>query len=302
MYENIEELYCKHQSTQKVASIIGCDKSTVGRALKRKGVKLRPPGSHGRKYKLDEAYFDLIDSEEKAYYLGLMYADGANSTTNYQVAIGLQEKDRPTLERMRIALNYEADLEFKKGEQRADSYRLYIYSKYMSRSLAKLGCLSPKSLTLVFPTFLLPGLIRHFIRGYVDGDGSVTVTPPKSYRLEIAGTQPFCEEVSHIFKDTLSVSGKVRKHGSVYTWYKNGQEAIKVMSWLYDDSKVRMERKFDKYLEAKEGSWAMFRSLDTIKAELLIKLYSKLGSWSAVAIHLNTSDKVIRRLRRINYV
>ena len=46
-----------------------------------------------RKYPIDEQFFDAIDSEEKAYFLGMLYADGTNSMKKTEVSLRLQEED-----------------------------------------------------------------------------------------------------------------------------------------------------------------------------------------------------------------
>lgn len=60
--------------------------------------------------------------------------------------------------------------------------RIQISSKTLTADLLKLGCTPRKSLTLKFPNdgiFKSNDLIRHFIRGYFDGDGSVFISMEK---------------------------------------------------------------------------------------------------------------------------
>lgn len=52
-----------------------------------------------RKYSLNEEYFDVIDNQNKAYYLGLLYADGCNNVQRYAIHLDLQIDDREIIEK-----------------------------------------------------------------------------------------------------------------------------------------------------------------------------------------------------------
>lgn len=50
-----------------------------------------------RKYSLNESYFEKIDSEEKAYFLGFLFSDG--SVSKYSLNLSLAEVDKEILEK-----------------------------------------------------------------------------------------------------------------------------------------------------------------------------------------------------------
>lgn len=72
-----------------------------------------------RKYTLDEHYFDIIDTQDKAYYLGLLFSDGCNNICRYAVRIGLQERDKEILEKFSYDIKTNRPLRFIKT---SDSY------------------------------------------------------------------------------------------------------------------------------------------------------------------------------------
>ena len=109
-------------------------------------------------HKFNHNYFKTIDTEEKAYILGFLYADGYNS--DKQVVISQLEQDVDILEKINKALD--ADNQIKRKLD-------------MCTDLTNLGCFRNKSLACTFPTFLDKSLVRHFIRGYFDGDGCVWI-------------------------------------------------------------------------------------------------------------------------------
>src|SRR5688572_7157509 len=47
-----------------------------------------------RKYNINHNYFDTINTEEKAYFLGLMYADGYNQQSLNRISLQLQDDDK----------------------------------------------------------------------------------------------------------------------------------------------------------------------------------------------------------------
>ena len=68
----------------------------------------------------------------------------------------------------------------------------------MHNALKEKGCVPNKSLILKFPDSVIfsnKDLIRHFIRGYIDGDGCLCITQNKCI-LSILGTQEFLSDLS----------------------------------------------------------------------------------------------------------
>lgn len=134
-------------------------------------------------HKFNHNYFKFINTEEKAYILGFLYADGYNS--DKQVIIEQLEQDVDILEKINRALN--ADNQIIRNVQKVNNKikcRLCYSSVEMCTDLANLGCFRNKSLTCTFPTFLDKSLIRHFIRGYFDGDGCVWVGKRKTMTVK----------------------------------------------------------------------------------------------------------------------
>lgn len=125
-----------------------------------------------RLYNFNEKYFDIIDTQERAYFLGFLYADGYNNIKQGRIQIALQWRDFDILEKLQNNLksNYIINCNIFNGFKQCF---LSINSRYLSNQLTKLGMLHKKSLILKFPTEdqVPKHLIRHFIRGYFDGDG-----------------------------------------------------------------------------------------------------------------------------------
>lgn len=120
-----------------------------------------------RKYKVNENYFENINSHEKAYILGFIYADGYNGEDTLELAQNIERED--VLVHIKTALETDQEIKYyvpNKGT-------LNIYSKKICSDLVNLGAIRNKSLVLQFPTFLPEELMCSFILGYFDGDGCV---------------------------------------------------------------------------------------------------------------------------------
>ena len=129
-----------------------------------------------RKFNVDDRFFECINSEEKAYCLGLMYSDGNVISSKIWdskiISITQSEKDKDIVELFKKLTKSESLIN-ESVVNGGKYYRLCIHSKKMFDDLAALGVVERKSLILSFPSFLSDEMIRHFIRGYFDGDGSV---------------------------------------------------------------------------------------------------------------------------------
>lgn len=240
----------------------GVKGESISVLLKRRGVKIRNDQSIlKRKFSLNQHYFSIIDTEAKAYFLGLLYADGCNRDQNNSVAISLQRADKDILELFIKELNYGGELKIRrrslKNPNHQDSYCLSISSRIMCEDLTKLGCHPRKSFTLEFPTEeQVPSyLLHHFMRGYFDGDGSFLVGS-KNGQITIISTERFCEKVKFIIKDKLNVNcsiyrpynSRVDKSKTTRTLAIGGRFQVeRFLEWIYKDSNFRLERKYNRY-------------------------------------------------------
>lgn len=211
----------------------------------------------------DEFYFDTIDTEEKAYWLGFIYADGNISKPTrkvkekvkpfYRIEVSLKEEDFSHLEKLRNALKMEAPVRISHTNfTQSSRARLSWNSKHMWEVLNSYGCTPCKSLTLKFPNiniFTDKSLIKHFIRGYVDGDGCLSYcdTEHKKAHMSILGTQDILDNIQNWLplQYKLQIFGKSNVKQLSFV----GKTAFFIENYLYKNSNVRLERKYNKYLE-----------------------------------------------------
>ena len=210
------------------------------------------------KYKdLNLNFFDVVDTEEKAYFLGFLYADGCVS--DYTVSLKLQKRDQMIVERFRDLISPTSPI--KLIENKYSGVR--IHSKPLCQQLINLGCFQRKSLILKFPHKLEDRFISHFIRGYSDGDGTITYSLAengrKDFAWKITSTKDFCQSVSDLLFQTLQIncpqSLSCPKNNNLITTTLSvggSLQLMKVLGWIYKDATVYLPRKYDKYLEFKQ--------------------------------------------------
>ena len=253
------------RSIPKLADKYGLNKKTITKYLKERNIEIT--NTHG-KVPFNEEFFDNINTEEKAYWLGFLYADGYISSRDFRIGLSVSIKDIEHLEKYGKSLDYSKgmnivtshqfgskDVHNKNGEI-IQMCRTVITNEHMWKSLNSKGCMPNKSLILEFPEesiFSSKGLIRHFIRGYVDGDGTLGVYPHSKSNpnleasLLIVGTKPFLEGVQKYLGIDGFLMQKPNCNELTYRLGYSTKKAEKVAEFLYKDSTIYLERKYNIY-------------------------------------------------------
>ena len=132
-----------------------------------------------------------------------------------------------------------------------------ITNEHFYKSLYSLGCVPNKSLILKFPDIKLfksKDLIRHFLRGYFDGDGCISWRDKehKNICISILGTFEFLTEFMLNVPPykIYSLTNNSRKSNITKTISKKGKSAFKVLKYLYSNATVYLDRKYQRFLEA----------------------------------------------------
>ena len=171
-------LYVDGTSIKELSKKYERAESSVRDLIKRRGIKLRPLSEVNRKFEIHEYFFDVIDTDEKAYFLGFLYADGNVKTNKNMVVLSLKESDREILERLNKLIHVDKPLFVEKNKRdgnRENTVGIRICNKNITDKLIKHGCHPNKTFTLTFPEWLNESLYSSFIRGYFDGDGYIGI-------------------------------------------------------------------------------------------------------------------------------
>lgn len=221
--------------------------------------------------------FDNIDTEEKAYWLGFIYADGYIATIkekgkkeyNFELSLCLQDKSH--LDKFNKFMEHEDE-----NHVKVDSYRArwIISNKHLWETLNSYGCTPRKSLTLKFPDksiFKSKDLIRHFIRGYFDGDGCISHIDKTQEKplISLLGTKEILEPIQKmIFSDNVKLTLNDKNNSMTLVMSRSCVKAIFLLYILYYKSSIYLDRKYQKFLFYKDCRF---------KAKALKLLEEKIG-------------------------
>lgn len=247
-YINTEE-----PSLTKIAKKYQLERHSISRRLKNLGI---PVINHQNKLKFNNTVFDSIDTEEKAYWLGFIYADGCIASTGNTFELSLKVSDIEHLNKFNKFIEGNSDkVKINKATCKDKEFqrcRISLNDSHFKQRLVSLGCVPKKSLILKFPDiniFKSPDLVKHFIRGYWDGDGCLCYN--KTYpSVSIVGTEEVLVNIMHYLPLTKSYKMHYKKGNSITAQVAiNGKAAYLVASYLYKNSTIYLDRKYNKYKE-----------------------------------------------------
>lgn len=198
------------------------------------------------KYSLDEKFFTKIDSPEKAYILGFIFADGG--VYNNTLSICQHNKDIDLIKKINNILGSNRPL-FKRDEYIA----LNITNANLKDDLAKYGVVQNKTFKIRFPK-IEKKYYSHFIRGYFDGDGYFYInkkSPKWRGVWAVCANDLFAKDICKILNENnFSASVCKNKRQSISELRIYSQDHIyNIYQWLYANSNLYMPRKKDKMLE-----------------------------------------------------
>lgn len=259
--EIIDKYLNQGYTTKMLTEEYNCNKSSIQRLLNKHGVSLR-----NSRYAFDQDFFENIDTEHKAYWLGFMYADGYVSSTRNAVSIRIKADDKYILEQLVIDLKSNIPVNIytsTKPLPRSGKLNTLTYAEVMicngkiKSDLIKHGCIENKSQLLTFPE-LEPRLIPHFIRGYMDGDGSITYSKRqkngnRNFKVNFCGTYEFLTSIQALFGYTTKLNKRWKDDTNNYSLDIAGNiKALDFLDTIYKDSTIHLKRKHDRYLELKQ--------------------------------------------------
>lgn len=195
--------------------------------------------------------FEKIDNEEKAYWLGFLYADGSVGSTDNRIELGLSEVDKEHVEKFKQFIGLNNKISYR---PQSKSYRYVFKDKIFKEILIKQGCVPKKSLVLNFPTDdqVPEYLIRHFIRGYFDGDGCFCHTE-ECFEASFIGTENFIigclKKLPKGLNTNLKIKDVHRKDGAKKYGFYSYSDVKAFLSFMYDDCNIYLERKYQKYID-----------------------------------------------------
>lgn len=254
--EEIRRLYIKEGKTLSyIGGVFGTKGDTISKILKSEGVTINR-ASKNRLF--DHDFFESIDSEEKAYYLGLITADGGitlDPKGERSPSVKVELIDRDVLETLSKCTNTGANIKIVNRKGRNLTYLWSVRSEKMAKDLKNLGVVPNKTNTMTgINNNIREDLKRHYIRGLVDGDGSIYLSLGLKHVSFTTKHWSFADEIQNAFKELTGKEDtkKISCYNGVHKITYSGKDAIKLCEVLYEDSKFYIKRKKKLAMEAIE--------------------------------------------------
>ena len=241
----LKELYQSGLSPSQIARQLGKSYSSVYFQLRTLGIERRSRSEACRGFAINDHWFQEIDSEHKAYWLGFIAADGCLAHGN-TLQIAIKEEDGALLEDLRRRLRIATPIRY-----RAKRAWLTVSSKLLADDLRSHGITERKSLKLCWAETVSEDLVPHFLRGYIDGDGCWTVYnsgEKTKYFLYIYGTQQFLKRSREVLEKNCCASKPLIRRNTpnsrIYRLVYGGRKQLsRIWHFLYDDAHIFLVRK-----------------------------------------------------------
>lgn len=245
-------MYNSGSNMKEIGNMLHFSPETVRDILVQNNIKIRSISQSRRKYDINENYFDVIDDPNKAYILGLLYADGNRSGNSNTITINLQEGDRDILDKIKNCIGFSGPLmyiDYHSRDNRQNQWKLVISNKHMAEQLYQYGVVPNKEFKVEFPKFLNEELLPHFIRGYLDGDGCICKTEK---RVSLTGTEMLLSGIKSYVENKLGI------HFSLSHYNKKNpitcdiriagrNQCKKFLDYIYDNATIYLNRKYELY-------------------------------------------------------
>lgn len=248
----ITKRYLSGERVRTLAKEFQLSQVTINAFFRRHGIQQRY-----RTFSFNDNYFDEIDSEDKAYFLGFIIADGCIYKNRLKISI--KSIDIDVLEKFKrfIDGNFSINLQTQISTYgMLQTSTIEISSGSIVEALARLGVSERKTETATLPN-IRPDLIRHMIRGYMDGDGSFTKYLNRGvhikYGMNFCGSPETLEflrnhlRTIHGSEGSLSKRRKDSESRVLQLCYSGGLTVKKYLHYLYNDANVFLDRKMQKF-------------------------------------------------------
>lgn len=204
---------------------------------------------------MKERFFQEINNEASAYFLGLLISDGNvfkdNTGRQASISITLDLKDEYMLKKFKEVLQTNTSIVY----DGRGCGQIAVRSNIMAEDLAKYGVVPRKSYSTYLPQ-ISKEMMPHLIRGIFDGDGSIIAKPNPNndghnrflHSISFCGTHQLMEDISNCILENLGIKA------TVYDYKDRNLSELKIQSihniakigyWIYINATIFLNRKKD---------------------------------------------------------
>lgn len=218
--------------------------------IKNNSFKIKDSSKAAQKYQINEQCFDNLDSEEASYWFGFILADGSLNKELNEFGVGLQFSDIDHIKKFTEFLCTNKPIKTKyitlNNGKTYKSASISIKNKRIISKLISYGLYPNKSTTLPFPNCIPSNRIDDFMRGYVDGDGSISID---CKRIGFIATPKFIDK----FEELYNVKGNRYKYNLMESVVYNHYQSKLIIERLYLNKNIYLERKYQRVIKQLES-------------------------------------------------
>jgi len=254
-FQELYKLHLKGKSVLDISIEQNMPYNTVYYGFKRNNLEILKIKKNSKyKNSTNYSYFNKIDSERKAYFLGLIMADGcitAKNKNNLRLLMKLQTRDAYLVEELRNDLSPIKPLQID-----GNSKRLEISSKELVQDLINKGVNFNKTKVGEILSELSKELMPHFIRGFFDGDGSISLRKTRSNQRQVyicCSNISFLESLQKYLLE-YNISGSIYKETKIvnkviYDLRFNTRESrLNLTNFMYQNATIFLKRKYELFI------------------------------------------------------
>jgi hypothetical protein len=262
--ELVLKAYLSGKSGPEVAAEYNTTPTTVYSHLSRSGKRIRSLSEYDQEEECNHDYFDQIDRPEKAYWLGMLLADGCISM-QHEVILSLCARDIDLVLAFKSALGSRSQITIAKQvkksirggkEFESTSAAVRVRSRRLCAALACYGILPGKTLNPRMVKGIPPRFERDFWRGAVDGDGWVVFSKRPNGSLQFivgfTGGMPVVKAFQRFCRKHCPTRAQIRPNHSVYRFVVTDWCAFDIARLMYGNASVFLHRKFRSYEKAQD--------------------------------------------------
>ena len=249
----IDKYLNENYTLKQLGKEFSCNYGTIRNLLNKHHIQ-----SRGKKqgFPRDEFYFNEINSIDKAYWLGFLYADGCVHSNDNSISINITDlehvqKFQTALKATNHKITITQDNRFKNAKP---LYQFSIRDEQLHKDLIKWGCVPQKSLLIEKIPNIPRDFVSHFLRGYFDGDGCISISKEGYLRFRLCCYRDeLLKDIDTFLKKKYNNTSSLSKDSnrqmyelSISTFY-----AKDIFKDMYSLNSLHLERKYQKYLEYK---------------------------------------------------
>lgn len=252
--------YSEGMSQSAIGALFGVSGNAIKGLLERRGIQARTISDAKRRLPCNHNYFNEPLDEAHTYWIGFLLADGFISEhqpgRNERVSVRLCAEDRGHLEKLAGSLGSGHKILTVDEAGGAQSVQLSIASPELANSLMRYNVMPRKSAMHLFSELIPADLLRHYFRGYFDGNGSIARHLRSKWVISNTASESFLTHFVQWIGDAIGGNTARITHswGIHRVAWSGTHRCREILDLMYAEATVFLDRKMVLYQELRSES------------------------------------------------